>query len=78
LSSRRKNIASAAAFSSDDIPTEGSSRFFLKPSSHPTLTTHLQLSEAEQFTTCVTADYVRHSASIEDVSDLIADLDQAL
>jgi O-acetylhomoserine (thiol)-lyase len=45
---------------------------------HPATTTHSQLTEDEQATTGVTDDYVRLSVGLETVSDLIADLDQAL
>jgi O-acetylhomoserine (thiol)-lyase len=45
---------------------------------HPASTTHSQLSEEEQATTGVTPDYVRLSVGLETVSDIIADLDQAL
>ncbi|HYI23767.1 MAG TPA: O-acetylhomoserine aminocarboxypropyltransferase/cysteine synthase family protein, partial [Thermomicrobiales bacterium] len=45
---------------------------------HPATTTHSQLTEAEQATTGVTPDFVRLSIGIETVSDIIADLEQAL
>ena len=45
---------------------------------HPATTTHSQLTEEEQATTGVTPDYVRLSVGLETVSDIIADLDQAL
>lgn len=45
---------------------------------HPASTTHQQLSEAEQFATGVTPDFIRLSIGIEDVNDIIADIDQAL
>jgi O-acetylhomoserine (thiol)-lyase len=45
---------------------------------HPATTTHSQLTVDEQATTGVTADYVRLSVGLETVSDLIADLEQAL
>ncbi len=45
---------------------------------HPASTTHQQLSEEEQESTGVTADYVRLSMGIEEVEDIIEDLDQAL
>ncbi|WP_298435461.1 homocysteine synthase [Geobacter sp.] len=45
---------------------------------HPASTTHQQLSEEEQRSTGVTADFIRLSIGIEDVNDIIADLDQAL
>jgi O-acetylhomoserine (thiol)-lyase len=45
---------------------------------HPATTTHSQLTEEEQRATGVTPDYVRLSVGLETVSDLIADLEQAL
>ena len=45
---------------------------------HPASTTHSQLTEEEQATTGVTPDFVRLSVGLETVSDIIADLDQAL
>ncbi len=45
---------------------------------HPASTTHSQLDEDAQAATGVTPDYVRLSVGLETVSDLIADLDQAL
>jgi O-acetylhomoserine (thiol)-lyase len=45
---------------------------------HPATTTHAQLTAEEQATTGVTDDFVRLSIGLEDVTDLIADLDQAL
>jgi O-acetylhomoserine (thiol)-lyase len=45
---------------------------------HPATTTHSQLTEEAQLDTGVTPDYVRLSVGIETVSDLIADLEQAL
>ncbi|MGI6525048.1 MAG: O-acetylhomoserine aminocarboxypropyltransferase/cysteine synthase family protein [Bdellovibrionota bacterium] len=45
---------------------------------HPASTTHQQLSQAEQLATGVTEDYIRLSVGLEDVSDIIADIDQAL
>lgn len=45
---------------------------------HPATTTHSQLSEEEQASTGVSQDYVRLSVGLETVSDLIADLEQAL
>ncbi len=45
---------------------------------HPATTTHSQLSEEEQVSTGVSQDYVRLSVGLETVSDLIADLEQAL
>jgi O-acetylhomoserine (thiol)-lyase len=44
----------------------------------PATTTHQQLSPQEQAAAGVTPDLVRISVGIEDVSDIIADLDQAL
>ena len=45
---------------------------------HPSTTTHQQLSEDEQRESGVTPDMVRVSVGIEDVSDIIADFEQAL
>ncbi|AJE02967.1 O-acetylhomoserine aminocarboxypropyltransferase/cysteine synthase family protein [Geobacter pickeringii] len=45
---------------------------------HPASTTHQQLSEEEQRSTGVTADFIRLSVGIEDATDIIADIDQAL
>lgn len=45
---------------------------------HPASTTHQQLTEAEQTTTGVTADYIRLSVGLETIDDILADLDQAL
>jgi O-acetylhomoserine (thiol)-lyase len=45
---------------------------------HPATTTHSQLDQDAQASTGVTADYVRLSVGLETLSDLIADLDQAL
>jgi len=45
---------------------------------HPATTTHSQLTPEEQVQTGVTPEYVRLSVGIEDVSDIIADLEQAL
>lgn len=45
---------------------------------HPASTTHQQLTEAEQKSSGVTADFIRLSIGIEDAQDLIADLEQAL
>jgi O-acetylhomoserine (thiol)-lyase len=45
---------------------------------HPASTTHSQLSEADQAATGVTPGYVRLSIGIEHISDILADLDQAL
>jgi O-acetylhomoserine (thiol)-lyase len=45
---------------------------------HPASTTHQQLSDAEQVTAGVTKDMVRLSVGLEDLSDIIWDLDQAI
>ena len=45
---------------------------------HPASTTHQQLNAEEQASTGVTPDLVRLSVGIEDVTDIIADLDQGL
>jgi O-acetylhomoserine (thiol)-lyase len=45
---------------------------------HPASTTHQQLSEQEQLSTGVTADFIRLSVGIEYVDDIIADIQQAL
>jgi O-acetylhomoserine (thiol)-lyase len=45
---------------------------------HPATTTHSQLSEEEQTSAGVRPDYVRLAIGIEDISDILADLDQAL
>lgn len=45
---------------------------------HPASTTHQQLNAEEQAATGVTADYIRLSIGLEDISDLEADLDMAL
>ena len=45
---------------------------------HPPTTTHSQLSVEEQLAAGVTPDMVRISVGIEDLSDIITDLDQAL
>ena len=45
---------------------------------HPATTTHQQLSAAEQLATGVTPDFIRLSIGIENVTDIIADLEQAL
>ena len=45
---------------------------------HPASTTHQQLTDAEQLSTGVTADFIRLSIGIENVEDIIADIDQAL
>lgn len=45
---------------------------------HPASTTHQQLTVEEQYSTGVTPDYVRLSIGLENVTDIIADLDQAI
>lgn len=45
---------------------------------HPASTTHQQLGADEQIAAGVTPDFVRISAGIEDIEDIIADIDQAL
>ncbi len=45
---------------------------------HPASTTHQQLSTEEQRAAGVTPDFVRVSAGLEDIEDIIADFDQAL
>lgn len=45
---------------------------------HPATTTHSQLTDEEQLTTGVTADFLRLSIGLESVGDIIADLEQAL
>ncbi|MDD5668911.1 MAG: O-acetylhomoserine aminocarboxypropyltransferase/cysteine synthase [Candidatus Omnitrophica bacterium] len=45
---------------------------------HPATTTHQQLSPEEQVSTGVTPDFIRLSIGIEHVSDIIADIEQAL
>jgi O-acetylhomoserine (thiol)-lyase len=45
---------------------------------HPASTTHEQLSAQEQAAAGVTPDFIRLSVGIEDITDIIADLDQAL
>lgn len=45
---------------------------------HPATTTHSQLTPEEQAATGVTQDYVRLSVGLESLSDLLADLQQAL
>ncbi|MBI1336064.1 MAG: bifunctional O-acetylhomoserine aminocarboxypropyltransferase/cysteine synthase [Phycisphaera sp.] len=45
---------------------------------HPASTTHSQLTPDEQARTGVSPDYIRLSVGIEDASDIIADLEQAL
>ena len=45
---------------------------------HPASTTHQQLSEEEQQSSGVTADFIRLSVGIEQIDDIIADIQQAL
>ena len=45
---------------------------------HPASTTHQQLSDKEQEDAGVTKDFIRLSIGIEDVSDIIEDIDQAM
>jgi len=45
---------------------------------HPASTTHQQLSAKEQVLAGVTPEYIRVSVGIEDASDILADLEQAL
>ncbi|KAJ7436793.1 Cys/Met metabolism PLP-dependent enzyme-domain-containing protein [Mycena galericulata] len=45
---------------------------------HPASTTHQQLSDAEQRATGVRPDLIRVSVGIEDISDIVADFDNAL
>ncbi len=45
---------------------------------HPASTTHQQLGPEEKVTTGVTEDFVRLSAGIEDIDDIIGDINQAL
>lgn len=45
---------------------------------HPASTTHQQLSAAEQLATGVTPDFVRLSVGIENITDILADIEQAL
>jgi O-acetylhomoserine (thiol)-lyase len=45
---------------------------------HPASTTHQQLTPEEQKATGTTEDYIRLSIGVEDISDIIADIDQAL
>lgn len=45
---------------------------------HPASTTHQQLTPEEQVASGVTADFIRLSIGLEDVSDIEADLDNAL
>ncbi len=45
---------------------------------HPASTTHQQLTEAEQKATGVSPDFIRLSIGLEDISDIVGDLQQAL
>jgi O-acetylhomoserine (thiol)-lyase len=45
---------------------------------HPATTTHSQLSPEQQISTGTTEDYIRLAIGIEDISDILWDLDQAL
>jgi O-acetylhomoserine (thiol)-lyase len=45
---------------------------------HPASTTHRQLSEEDQIKAGVGPDMIRLSIGIEDISDILWDLDQAL
>lgn len=45
---------------------------------HPASTTHQQLTADEQLSAGVTPDFIRLSVGIEDITDILADLDQAL
>ena len=45
---------------------------------HPASTTHRQMNDEELMAAGVSADLIRMSVGIEDISDLIADIDQAL
>ena len=45
---------------------------------HPASTTHQQLSAQEQLAAGVTPDFIRVSAGLEDIDDILADFDQAL
>ena len=45
---------------------------------HPASTTHRQMNDEELLAAGVSADLIRMSVGIEDISDLIADIDQAL
>ncbi len=45
---------------------------------HPASTTHQQLTAEEQLSAGVTPDFIRLSIGIEDITDILADLDQAL
>jgi O-acetylhomoserine (thiol)-lyase len=45
---------------------------------HPATTTHQQLTAEEQVAAGVSADYIRVSVGIEDITDIVADFEQAL
>jgi len=45
---------------------------------HPATTTHQQLNRSQQESSGVTEDFIRLSIGLENITDLIADLDQAL
>jgi O-acetylhomoserine (thiol)-lyase len=45
---------------------------------HPASTTHEQLTDEERLSAGVTPDFIRLSVGIEDVTDIIADIEQAL
>jgi len=45
---------------------------------HPATTTHQQLSSEEQLATGVTPDFIRLSIGLENITDIISDIDQAL
>ena len=45
---------------------------------HPATTTHSQLSASEQISAGVSPDFIRLSIGIEDISDILWDIDQAL
>jgi O-acetylhomoserine (thiol)-lyase len=45
---------------------------------HPATTTHQQLSAEEQLATGVSPDFIRLSIGLEHISDILADIDQAL
>ncbi|ADD69278.1 O-acetylhomoserine/O-acetylserine sulfhydrylase [Denitrovibrio acetiphilus DSM 12809] len=73
LESGKKFIESVKVFS--HLANVGDARSLVI---HPASTTHQQLTTEERISAGVTDDYVRLSVGIEDVSDLIADLEQAL
>ena len=45
---------------------------------HPATTTHSQLTASEQISAGVSPDFIRLSIGIEDISDILWDIDQAL